>query len=80
MYKLNLELSQVTLAYMGSSFSKKKKRKDIFFSFSEKDTWVAKRKKETIPDSPAISKTNFLSEPIRAGKQAAVCLAGPAHL
>lgn len=59
---------------------KERKRKDTFFSFSEKDTRVDKRKKEAIPDSPAIAKTNFLSEPIGAGKQAAVCLLGPAHL
>lgn len=33
MYKLNLELSQVTLAYMGSSFFKEKKKERHIFLF-----------------------------------------------
>lgn len=41
---------------------------------------IPDKKIEAIPESLATVKTNFISEPIRAGKHAGVCLVGPAHL
>lgn len=59
-------------------FFKRQKRKQIYFSLLVKKTLgKVREKKEGIPNSFAIVKTNFVSEWMGTGKHGGVCLLAP---
>lgn len=75
-YKLNHELCQVTLAYMGSSLSKKEKGKTRFSLLVRKiPGWIRERKKQSQTAQPSRKPISFLSLSGQVNRLLFACLA-----